>query len=98
MPEVQEEGKKQSNLIVLHPVGEGRFVHTVTQKDLVELKLLSREFSEARERWEAKRDWIKAAIRAGARVEDGAFIVELVKRSGGGYNVEVYEYEQVVVR
>lgn len=48
--------------------------------------------------WEAKRDYVKAALKAGARVEDGALTVELVKGKGGGFNVEVYDFEKVVVR
>jgi len=90
--------EKRSNLLVLPPAKEGRFAHTVTQEDLIELQLLSREFSEARERWEKKRDWIKAALRAGACVQDGVLTAKLVKRKGGGYNVEVYDYEQIIVR
>lgn len=85
-------------LIELRPANDGRFAHTVTQEDVVELKMLSREFSDARERWERKRDWVKAALRAGASVEDGALTVGLVKCQGGGFTVEVYGYEKVVVR
>ena len=97
MPDISAESRQQK-VVVLRPRNEGRFAHTITQEDLIELKLLSREFNEARERWEEKRDWIKAALRSGAGVEDGVLSVELVKGTGGGFAVEVYEYEKVVVR
>ncbi len=85
--ESQSGNGKRGNLLVLPPAKEGRFAHTITQEDLIELQLLSREFSEARERWEKKRDWIKAALRAGALVEVGVLTVRLEKRKGGGFDV-----------
>jgi len=85
-------------ILSLRKSSEGRFAHTVTQDDIAELERLSAEFSAARLAWEKKRDWIKGALRARASVEPGAFSVELVKGKGGGYQVEVFEYEKVVVR
>ena len=75
-----------------------RFVHTVTQQDFFELEQASRDINEARDRYVAKRDWIKAALKAGAGIESGAFTAELVPRKGGGYSVAVYEYEALVVK
>ena len=89
-----------SNLIVL-PAGERedpRFVHTVRQADLVELQYLSRLFTEARAAWEDKREWIKAALRAGAGVEAGLRTAELVTRRRPGYQVDDTEYVELVVR
>jgi hypothetical protein len=92
------ESNRESNVIELRSVNDGRFAHTIYQEDVVELKMLSREFSDARAAWEAKRDFVKAALRAGAAVEPGALTVALVKGKGGGFNVQVYDYEKVVVR
>jgi len=75
-----------------------RFVHTVRQEDLVELQYLSRLFTEARAAWEEKREWIKAALRAGAGVKAGLLTAELVARTRPGYQVEDCEYDELVVR
>jgi len=93
-------GSRNENVIVL-PANERenpRFVHTVRQEDLVELQHLSRLFTEAREAWEEKKEWIKAALRAGARVEDGLRSAELVPRHREGYQVEPSEFYELVVR
>lgn len=71
------------NVIVLTPRNEGSFAHTLYKEDAAELLQLSREFSEGRRRWEEKRDYVKAALRGGARIEPGAFTFELVTSSGG---------------
>jgi hypothetical protein len=90
--------EEKSNVVVLRPKNEGRFAHTVTQEDLLELKQYSNEINEARQRYQEKKEYIKAALRGGARVEDGVFSAELVAQKGGGCFVEVYEYEKLVVR
>ena len=90
------------NKILMMPARDAgepaRFVHTVTQQDFLEMEQASRDINEARKRYLRKRDWIKAALKSGARIEPGVFTAELVPRKGGGYTVEVYEYEELVVR
>jgi len=88
------------NVIILN-VGaaeDPRFVHTVRQEDLVELQYLSRLFTEARETWEQKKEWIKAAMRAGAGVEAGLLSAELVLRHRPGHKVADCDYDELVVR
>jgi len=96
-----QEEKTNGNLIVL-PVGEGgenpRFVHTVRQQDLIELQYLSRLFSEARENWEEKKEWIKAALRGGAGVEPGLLTAELALRKREPHQVDACEFYELVVR
>jgi len=99
MPEVnQQNGNGKPKVVTLRPVNEGHFAHTITQEDLLELIQLFNEFTAAREAWEKKRECIKAALRSGARVEDGVLTARLVKGTGGGCVVGVYSYEKLVVR
>jgi len=101
MERSNENGASGNGKVIVLPVGEHedpRFVHTVRQADLVELQYLSRLFTEARAAWEEKREWIKAALRAGAGVEAGLRTAELVARHREGYQVEDCEYDELVVR
>ncbi len=65
----QSQAPVAENVIVLKPRNEGSFAHTLYQEDAAELLKLSREFSQARAKWEQKRDYVKAALRGGARIE-----------------------------
>lgn len=87
-----------AEVVVLPAPSEGRFVHTIEQDDLEELMRYSREINEARKRYKKKKGWLRAALKGGARVAPGAFSAELVTRRGGGYIVEVFEYQDVAVR
>ncbi len=84
-------------VVAIRQINTGRFAHTVTQEDMAELARLSREFSAARQAYDAKKEWIIAAIRAGAAIEPGLFRVRLVPRKGGGYFVEAWESESLVL-
>jgi len=86
------------NVLVLRPRNPGRFAHTVYQEDLEELLLLSRYFSEARDRWEAKRTEIRAALETGARVENGVHTAELVQLGPADYAVKRASTLRLVVR
>ncbi|MCL5287910.1 MAG: hypothetical protein M1453_07955 [Acidobacteria bacterium] len=96
----EAENVKHPN-VVLFPAGERedpRKVHTIRQEDLIELQYLSRLFTEAREAWEQKRDWIKDALRAGAGVEAGLLAAELVPRRRPAHQVGDCAYDELVVR
>lgn len=73
-------------------VNTGRFAHTITQEDLIELHLFSQQLNEARDRYLEKRDWIKAALRGGVAVEPGLLNTELVLRQRPAYKVEDSSY------
>lgn len=99
-PANEAENAKRPN-VVLFPAGERedpRKVHTVRQEDLIELQYLSRLFSEARQAWEEKREWIKDALRAGAGVEAGLLTAELVPRRRPAHQVGDCAYDELVVR
>ncbi len=94
-------GSGKSDKVIILEAGEHedpRFVHTVRQRDLIELQYLSRLFTEAREAWGQKRDWIKAALRAGAGVEAGLLAAELVPRRRPAHQVGDCAYDELVVR
>lgn len=87
--------------VVIFPAGDRedpRKVHTIRQEDLVELQYLSRLLTEARTAWEEKKEWIKAAMRAGAGVEAGLLTAELVTRSRPAHQVGDCSYDELVVR
>ena len=101
MKQSNENGESGNGKVIVLPAAgreDPRFVHTVRQADLVELQYLSRLFTEARAAWEDKREWIKAALRAGAGVEAGLRTAELVTRRRPGYQVDDTEYVELVVR
>jgi uncharacterized NAD-dependent epimerase/dehydratase family protein len=83
-----------SNVIVLNPPEPS----TVLQRDLEELLLLSRVFSEARHEWERKRAYIREALRAGARVESGVHDARLESSPRPDYYVAAQTVERLVVR
>jgi len=87
----QEEAR--CKIVTFLPRSEWGGASKIMQEDLVELDYLARLANEARENWEKKRDWIKAALRAGLPVDDGLRTCKLVKRSG-----KVREYERLVQR
>ncbi len=87
-----------TNVVVLKPRSSGRFTHTVYQEDLEELLLLSRYFSEARERWENKREYIRSALASGARVEEGIHSAKLVATLPSCYTIRRAASFKLVVR
>ena len=101
MSHSSQNGQLSNAKVIVLPASERedpRFVHTVRQADLVELQYLSRLFTEAREAWEEKKEWIKAALRAGAGVEAGLLTAELVPRHREGYQVPDCTYDELLVR
>ena len=90
-------GNELAEVVTLRPVNLGRFAHTVTQEDLVELQVLGQQLNDARVRYLGKRDWIKAALRGGAAVEPGFLTAELVLRQRPAYRVEDGSYDHLVV-
>jgi hypothetical protein len=70
----------------------------VTQYDLEELLLYSREFSEARERYDTKKEYIKSALDAGATVEFGVHTAFFEEQEGGGFAMPRWKTKKLVVR
>jgi hypothetical protein len=87
-----------ANVITLKPRNQGRFAHTVTQEDLLELMWRSRQFSEARQAWEEKREYIRAALAAGAAVQEGVHVAYLEEAEGGGFQMPRWKTTKLVVR
>lgn len=77
---------------------DGAVAHTLYQADGWELTMLSRLFDAARAAWQHKRDYLKAGLLGGARVEPGLLAIQLAPRSNPGYVVEPYDYEVLVVK
>lgn len=77
---------------------EGRFVHTIYQEDIEELLRRSVLFDDARDRYLQMRDYLKAALRAGARVEPGLHEARLEMMNREEYRVKSLLVEKLVVR
>src|SRR5260221_6526589 len=56
---------------------EGRFAHTIYQEDIEELLRRSVFLDDARDRYLQMRDYLKAALRGGARVGPGLHEIRL---------------------
>jgi len=87
-----------TKVVMLRPVNEGRFAHTLYQSDALELMQLGREIAEAKTRYGEKKDFIKAALHSGAQMEPGLFSLELCPKNGGGCSIPEFSYEDVVVK
>lgn len=87
-----------SKVVALVPRNTGRFAIEVTQDDLCELLGYGQELNHAREAYLRKRDWIRAAIEAGARVEPGLHTAALVDIEGGERISVIKPFKKLVVR
>lgn len=87
------EAKGAAKIVTFLPRSEWGGASKIMQEDLVELDYLARLAIEARENWEKKRDWVKAAVRAGLAIDDGLRTITLIKCQRGGR-----EYERLLVR
>lgn len=70
----------------------------VHQSDLEELILLGHELSRAREEWEQKRDFIRAALARGAGVEPGVHEARLVSVEPRASSSQPKPYLKLIVR
>jgi len=77
---------------------EGRFAHTIYQDEIEELLRRSVLFDEARDKYLQLRDYVKAALRGGARVEPGLHEVRLEFLNRDEYTVKPSLVEKLVVR
>jgi hypothetical protein len=88
------------NILVLklRKKNPGRFAHTVYQDDLEELLLKRRRAREAREEVESKEEFIAAALRSGAGVEEGIHTAEIVPVDRGEFRMKACKYFRLSVR
>jgi len=86
-----------STVIEIRP-REGRFAHTIYQEDIEELLRRSAFLDDARDRYRQMRDYLKAALRGGARVEPGLHDVRLETLNREEYAVKSSLLEKLVVR
>src|SRR5229473_7512245 len=86
-----------SSVIEIRP-REGRFAHTIYQEDIEELLRRSVLLDDARDRYLQMRDYLKAALRGGARVEPGLHEVRLEILDREEYTVKPSLVEKLVVR
>lgn len=86
-----------SSVIEIRP-REGRFAHTIYQEDIEELLRRSVLFDDARDRYLQMRDYLKAALRGGARVEPGLHEVRLEILNREEHMVKQSLVEKLVVR
>ncbi|HZT71225.1 MAG TPA: hypothetical protein VFC10_15955 [Terriglobia bacterium] len=93
-----QEQSKNRNIVVLRRHSHNRYTRVIYQADLEELLLLSREFSEARDRWCRKKSEIIAALKAGASVERGLHVARLESYFRSGYDVVPQTCIRLVVR
>jgi hypothetical protein len=77
---------------------EGRFAHTIYQEDIEELLRRSVLLDDARDRYLQMRDYLKAALRGGARVEPGLHEARLEMLRREEYTVKPSLVEKLVVR
>jgi hypothetical protein len=85
-----------STVIEIRP-REGRFAHTIYQEDIEELLRRSVLLDDARDRYLQMRDYLKAALRGGARVEPGLHEARLEMLNREQYTVKWSLVEKLVV-
>ena len=85
-------------MIQLKPRNEGRFAHTIYQEDIIELKLLSREFDDARRAYLDKRKYIRAALESGATVEPGLHSAEIIVCEREGFTVLAGTFKKLIIK
>jgi hypothetical protein len=85
-----------STVIEIRP-REGRFAHTIYQEDIEELLRRSVLLDHARDRYLQMRDYLKAALRGGARVEPGLHEARLEMLKREEYTVKPSLVEKLVV-
>jgi len=86
-----------STVIEIRP-REGRFAHTIYQDEIEELLRRSVLFDEARDKYLQMRDYLKAALRGGARVEPGLHEARLEFTNRDEYTVRSSLVEKLIVR
>jgi hypothetical protein len=75
----------------------GRFVHTIYQEDLEDLLLKRRRVREAEKELKKKEEFIAAALRSGARVEDGVHTADLVPVDRSAFRAKACTYYRLSV-
>jgi hypothetical protein len=97
MERVLAANNEVSTVIEIRP-REGRFAHTIYQEEIEELLRRSVLFDDARDRYLQMRDYLKAALRGGARVEPGLHEVRLEILNREEFTVRPSLVEKLVVR
>jgi hypothetical protein len=97
MERVLAANNEVSTVIEIRP-REGRFAHTIYQDEIEELLRRSVLFDDARDRYLQMRDYLKAALRGGARVEPGVHEVRLEILNREEFTVRPSLVEKLVVR
>jgi hypothetical protein len=97
MEKLPAASNERSAVIEIRP-REGRFAHTIYQEDIEELLRRSVSLDEARDRYLQMRDYLKAALRGGARVEPGLHEARLEILNREEYTVRRSLVEKLVVR
>lgn len=87
-----------ANEVIVFVPREGRFAHTIRQEEIEELERRSRALSEARENYLMLRDYLKAALRAGAVVESGPYEPKLCQLARAAYSVRAGIVEKLLIR
>jgi hypothetical protein len=88
--------EEPSTIIEIRP-REGRFAHTIYQEEIEELLRRSVLLDNARDRYLQMRDYLKAALRGGARVEPGLHEARLEMLNREEYVVKSTLVEKLVV-
>lgn len=90
----------QGNILVLklRKKNPGRFAHTIYQEDLEELLLKRRRAREAEKEVKKKEKFIAAALRTGARVEDGVHTADLIPVERPAFRAKACTYYRLSVR
>jgi hypothetical protein len=91
-------GNDQPSTVIEIRPREGRFAHTIYQEEIEELLRRSALLDGARDRYLQMRDYLKAALRGGARVEPGLHEVRLEILNREEYAVKPSLVERLVVR
>jgi|SRR5579862_6460481 hypothetical protein len=97
MEKVPGANNELSAVVEIRP-REGRFAHTIYQDEIEELLRRSVLFDEARDKYLQLRDYLKAALRGGARVEPGLHEARLELMNRDEYTVRSSLVEKLVVR
>jgi len=80
-PETQSKQQRPEIVRIarLRPRNSGRFAHTVYQEDLEQILILKTQLRVAGKQLEAKERYVKAALRSGARVEEGIHSAKIIR-------------------
>lgn len=97
MERLVDANEQLSSVIEIRP-REGRFAHTIYQDEIEELLRRSVLLDDARDRYLQMRDYLKAALRGGARVEPGLHEARLEVLNREEHFVKSSLVERLVVR